>query len=451
MPRFTPMGSGVVPFEERHPLISATGRQTLEALLEAPGAPLWNHHCGDRLNREALDRVNAYATSVVLDPPRWRPDHRPPWLAGYLDRARQVVPRYRQTDAASPAFTTGRANLARGWWELIPDDADLDDLIWFPTSGSGHPAIVVPTHPVSVSSYYPLLLQAARWHGVTVQFRADRADWMTVVSQRHGGFIVPSWSSFLGCATAKVNLEEAGWPDPLARRRFLEHHDPQMITGDPVSLSQLAGLDVDLHPKVLISTALHLSAATRQRVAQRFGCPVVDLYSTTESGPVAASRPGRGMALLQPRLFVEVLDDAGMPCAPGALGQLALTGGMNPYLPLLRYRTGDSARLVWSGDQPVIEDLVGRTPVMLRRADGTQANSFDVTQLFQELPLRRWAVRQHADTSITVQRELEVGAADNADDRIVAALRRALGPVPVAVEPLTAPDKVTAFTTARPR
>lgn len=438
MPRFTPMGQGVLSAEERHPLMSDTGRRALTALLEAPDGPVWNHQCGDRLDAGGLRRVEAFAWSIVTEPPRWAPGETPGWVEGFVNHARRVVPLHRRAPATS---TTSRADLARTWWELVPDDADLDDLIWFPTSGTGQPPVVVPTHPVTVSCYYPLLLEAARWHSVaSVRFRDDRADWITVVSQRHGGFTVPSWSSVLGCATAKVNLDPSGWRNADDRRRFLVRHDPQVITGDPVSLSHLADLDVTLHPAVLISTALHLAAATRIRLEDRFGCPVVDVYSTTETGPIAASLPGddRRMALLQPRLFVEIVD-----------GVVTVTGGINPYLPLLRYRTGDTGRLVWTGGQPRLEGLTGRAAIMLRSATGEPVASLDVTQLFEELPLRRWAVHQRADASVVVAVEPEAGAPD-LDDRVTGALRTALGPVSVRVEPLTAPDKVAPFTVDAP-
>ena len=121
-----------------------------------------------------------------------------------------------------------------------------------------------------------------------------------------------------------------------------------------------------LHPAVLVSTAMHLVDATRARLEARFRCPVVDVYSTTESGPIAARRPAGGMGLLQPRLYVEVVDDTGAALPPGKAGTVTVTGGMNPYLPLVRYRTGDTARLVWSGDQPILEGLSGRSLVLLR-------------------------------------------------------------------------------------
>jgi phenylacetate-CoA ligase len=388
---------------------------------------------------------------VLTEPPRWRAGQQPSWLGAYLDRVRQVVPLYRRADPHAETLSTSRDDLARAWWELVPDDVELDELIWFPTSGSGHAPVVVPTHPVTVSSYYPLLLEVGRWHGISLRLRPDRADWITVIDQHVGGFTVPSWSSVLGCGTAQVNLDESRWRAGDDRRRFLERHDPQVITGDPVSLSHLADLDATLHPRLLISTALHLAGATKQRLEARFGCPAVDVYSTTESGPIAASRPAGGMALLQPRLYVEITSDDGMACPPGSPGIVTLTGGINRYLPLLRYRTGDTARLSWAGDQPLLEGLSGRAAVMLRTADQRRVSSFDVTQLLRDLPLRRWSVHQRADGSLVVAREPESTAGGGLDARITAVLQGALGTLEVSLLPLSATGKVTPFTVEEPR
>lgn len=436
---------------DRHPLLGEAGRRTLQALVEAADAPRWNHRCGDRLDAAGLAAVRTFADHIGPAARRLRPGERPEWVAGFTDRVRRVVPRYRALDAANPTFTASRDDLARAWWELVPDDADLDDLIWFPTSGTGGRPVVVPTHPVTVSNYYPLLLEAAAWHGVTVRFRADRADWFTVVHQANGGFTVPSWSSVLGCATAKVNLDPGGWSGADDRSRFLERHDPQVITGDPLSLAALAELEADLHPAVLISTAMTLAPATATMLRERFGCPVVDVYSTTETGPIAAALPAGGMGLLQPQLFVEIVDDHGAPVAAGHHGAIAVTGGMNPFVPLLRYRTGDTARLEWRGDLPVLTDFGGRAVVLLRAADGSDVSSFELTQVFELLPLRRWSVRQHADGSVTVAVHPEVGAGPDLDARIGAAVHAVLGAVPVSITDVPiGVDKVAPFEVAPP-
>ena len=427
---------------ERHPLLTESGRRVLRELSEAPDAPRWNHRCGDRLDGPGRRSVESFSALIATEPPAWAPDRPPAWLASFLDGVRRVVPRYRAAGSIEPPFTTSRDDLDRAWWELVRDDVDVEDLIWFPTSGTGRRPVVVPTHPVAVSRYHPLLLEAARWHGVSVRFRDDRADWVTVVSQARGGFTVPSWSSFLRCGTAKVNLDPAGWRRAEDRTSFLARHDPQVITGDPVSLSALAELEVALHPAVLVSTAMALADATRARLEARFGCPVVDVYSITEVGPIAARRPGGGMGLLQPRLYVEVTDSDGWPVPPGAVGTVTVTGGMNPYLPLVRYGTGDTARFAWSGDQPVLEGLSGRPPVTLRTASGDSVPSFELTLALTDLPLRRWRVHQRADRSVVVFAEPEAGGPGD----VATTISSVLGAVGVTVEPLTDADKVVPFT-----
>ena len=87
-----------------------------------------------------------------------------------------------------------------------------------------------------------------------------------------------------------------------------------------------------------------------------------------EAGPIGVfEEAGGGHVLLQPRMLVEVLDDQGEPVAPGARGELTLTGGFNFCLPLLRYRTGDFGSLADTPAGPAILGLEGRRPVRFLR------------------------------------------------------------------------------------
>ena len=304
MPRFTPMGAGVLPAHERHPLLTDTGRRTLDALVEAPDGPRWNHHCGDRLDRAALDRVpgllgvGAHRTAAVAPgaaPPRWLTDH--------LDRVRRTVPRYRRPDAGAPTFTTSRDDLARAWWELVPDDVDLDDLIWFPTSGTGHAPVVVPTHPVAVSCYYPLLLEAARGHGVAVSFRGRprRLDDRRQPAARAASRCRRGRRSSAAPRPRSTSTRPAGGTSTIAGGSW-SATTRRSITGDPISLSHLADLDADLHPRVLVSTALtphagDAPAAWRSASAARSST----CTRAPSPGPSPPAGPMAGMGLLQPR------------------------------------------------------------------------------------------------------------------------------------------------------
>jgi len=81
----------------------------------------------------------------------------------------------------------------------------------------------------------------------------------------------------------------------------------------------------------------------------------------------------------------------------------------NPYLPLLRYRTGDTAALrhdrlpdgTWA---TVLLGLEGRAPVRFASAAGTWIPSVDLTQTLQAYGLTGWHLHQDAagDLELTV-------------------------------------------------
>jgi phenylacetate-CoA ligase len=143
----------------------------------------------------------------------------------------------------------------------------------------------------------------------------------------------------------------------------------------------------------------------RDRLAAHFGCPVIDVYSMNESGPIAVAEPGGvGHWLLSPRLYVEILDPDGAPCPPGERGEITLSGGFNPYLPLLRYRTGDYASLDLSdARQPRLLDLAGRPPVLFRTRAGLPLNNIDVTAALKPLVLPQFTLHQAASGTLTLR------------------------------------------------
>jgi phenylacetate-CoA ligase len=93
----------------------------------------------------------------------------------------------------------------------------------------------------------------------------------------------------------------------------------------------------------------------------------------------------------QPDLYVEIVDAEGLPVPEGARGEIAVSAGRNPFLPLLRYRTGDFARLVFAEGEPQLLELEGRPPVAFRAADGSPLNSVDVGRALRQ----SFAVVQH--------------------------------------------------------
>jgi phenylacetate-CoA ligase len=118
-----------------------------------------------------------------------------------------------------------------------------------------------------------------------------------------------------------------------------------------------------------------LPAELRARCAAQLGAPVVDVYSAQEVGYIALQCPdGDGYHVMAERLVVEVLDDDGAPCRPGAIGRVVVSDLHNFATPILRYQLGDLAEVGapcrCGRGLPVLTRIVGRRRNMLTYPDG---------------------------------------------------------------------------------
>jgi phenylacetate-CoA ligase len=197
---------------------------------------------------------------------------------------------------------------------------------------------------------------------------------------------------------AKINLHLNDWRQPQDRGAYLEALQAEVIAGDPISFVELLRMQVQIRPRAIFSVGMMLSPGLREALERRFSCPVLDFYSMNETGPIGVfDAQAGGHVLLQPRLYVEILDEQGRPVPEGTQGEITLTGGFNFCLPLMRYRTGDYAALHWLADGPVLVNLQGRKPVCFRCANGLWVNNIDVTHALAPLPLSQYALHQEAD------------------------------------------------------
>jgi len=156
-------------------------------------------------------------------------------------------------------------------------------------------------------------------------------------------------------ALNRTNLPLTSWdPDALeGLRRDLARARPQLVQGHPSTLHALArhvaergGLTAPLFA-VFESTGETLDPGVRKTIEDALGCRVIDRYGSAEFGVVAYERPDGhpGLELLEAVAWAEALPtgDSGE--------ELVLTGLLNPAMPLLRYRTGDRARLAREPDE----------------------------------------------------------------------------------------------------
>ena len=389
--------------KDRFPMLDEAGARMLRWLSEHPAAPRFTHLATERLDAAALARIAAWelALDIAAEPPNAR-------VQDLIDRCYRVVPHYRALGAPPEALgavpSIQRADFASAPWRFVPDDAPLDDtMAVFQTSGTtGHP-MNVPTDAEALAKYVPLLRRALALHGLRLVGGPEKVA-IAVVAFQASTWTWASVAQYLGMAGCiKVNLNPAEWRRPNDAGAFLDACAPELICGDPISFTELARLPISIRPTALISTAMTLLPLVRDALVTRFRCPVIDLYSMNESGPLAARDPNGAWRWLRPDILLELLGPDDLPVADGARGEITLTGGHNPYLPLLRYRTGDFAAIARTTKGAALIDLEGRPPVIFQAADGRAVNTIDVSIAMKRHALSQFTLHQRRDGGLILR------------------------------------------------
>lgn len=437
---------------ERYPTLTDAGRAMLQRMTEHPAAPIYRNRSGNRLLAEDLPDLERFERDMLTAPIDWRPGMPPGWVTQVIADAYRTVPHYRR-QGAPPANLAdvppiSRADLARDIAAFVPDDVPVDRLINFRTTGTtGHP-LLIASHPVVAARYLAFHKRALRRFGV--ELRAGAGDiGVVLLGHQQSCFTYVSVTPSMGEAgLAKINLHPADWRDPADRALYLDALAPELIAGDPISFASLLDLPVTVRPRALLSVAMMLTDGLRSRLEARFACPVLDLYSMNEVGPIAVADPAvGGHVLLQPRLYVEIVDADGRALPAGERGEVCVTGGFNFCLPLVRYRTGDTASLAVVGGEPVLIGLTGRRAIRFRTAGGGWINNIDVSHVLRSIATAQFALHQAASGALTLR--LSAHAMPDAP-AAETALRSLFGDMPVAIEPIAGDDKVLQYTSDLP-
>ncbi len=103
---------------------------------------------------------------------------------------------------------------------------------------------------------------------------------------------------------------------------------------------------VDMHfPRRIITTGETLSRDLRQRLESRFHAEIFDYYGMTENASMITECPCHSYHVIEDVSFHEFCDPGtGHPIHDGR-GEIIATNFYNYAMPLIRYRTGDFARL----------------------------------------------------------------------------------------------------------
>ena len=206
--------------------------------------------------------------------------------------------------------------------------------------------------------------------------------------------------------------------------KFCLRFKPKLLIGYPSALSVFAAYLESQGARIPSLVAISCSAETlyehdREYLSEIFEAPVFNRYGCREVGDIANEVPDAdGLIVNSDRLFVEILNDKGEPCAPGEQGEVVVTDLENYGMPLIRYRIGDLAS--WSPGStrgrgkypfPMLESVDGRTLDVIESPNGNRIGGTYWTILLRNRPgIKTFQVIQDEHDAIRILYVSEEGA-----------------------------------------
>jgi phenylacetate-CoA ligase len=237
--------------------------------------------------------------------------------------------------------------------------------------------------------------------------------------------------------------------DEGTARRFVDEvntHAPVAVYGFTSMLVHVARVALELGLRIrpnAIRVAWNggevLTADQSELFDRAFGVPIHNLYGGRELSTIACqfALPGP-LEVLGPFDYVEIVDDAGAPAAPGQPGRLIVTSTVCRGTPFLRYEIGDmaiaDAEHRDASGIVALREILGRRSGLLQLANGTQVNNLYWNHLFKEFnEVQQFQVVVHADGSLTFRLRGR-GFQGSAEADLRKKLLLLLGAVPVRFE-----------------
>lgn len=384
---------------ERFPLLDDLS--FLNALKQDVFAPKFNFKSGDRLNAAQLSKVKTYKKKYYDKKLFWNEGQTPIWLNDYLKWCLTTVPFYQNKDIDLDSFPTiSREDIRKHPYLFVSNEANLEELLVYYTSGSTGSKLDVLFDAVSQASWLPQIESILKDFDISIT-ESKNTTAIALICAQEKTLTYASLSTYLeGAGILKINLNPSEWNQPDDAKKYLEKYNPQILTGDPLAFMALLDLKPQLNPKALVSSAMKLTKGTKNKLENYFRCPVIDLYSMTECRNIAYAAE-MGHKAIRPDLYLEIFDeheDIKLPY--GERGELVITGGNNPFLPLVRYRTGDFCSLKIVNGVPFLIDLEARNPVVFFTKSNIKINNIDISNRLSKLSIAGFKMHQRKDKLI---------------------------------------------------
>lgn len=208
---------------------------------------------------------------------------------------------------------------------------------------------------------------------------------------------------------------------PKQVMKQLEQFNPEYIGSDPNMLRKLALLRIhgsgeSLQPHYIFSSGAMLDSYTKKYINHAFRTPILDVYGTTEAGPLAFQcRENEYYHVHSDFVYLEYLDAQNQPITSEIPGRLVVTKLYGNGTPIIRY-TGINDLVTPYLSSPtcslhsqLVKRIEGRTTDLLTLPDGSLMSPLTVTGIpaktmheFQSYKIKQFQIIQKTPNFIEV-------------------------------------------------
>ncbi len=304
------------------------------------------------------------------------------------------------------------------------------------TSGTTGTPLRVEASRDAVQMNYAFFARFLTWAGVTLKQPSATFAGRPILppgQERPPFWRVNAWMN--NVLFSSYHLSDRTMPAYIGR---LERLNPRFIDSYPSAIYVIARFILDhdvrhsIRPRAIVTSSETLMDFQRDAIEQAFGCRVFDQYGSAEMVAFVAQCE-RGRYHVNPEYgIVETVGSDGRPVGFDAPGEMVCTGFLNYAMPLLRYRTGDTAILSSETCDcgrhfPVVKQIVGRTDDCIVTRDGRRIGRLD--PIFKGAgAIREAQIVQDDLDALTLRIVRGVGFQPSVADGVVLELKRRVGP-----------------------
>lgn len=259
---------------------------------------------------------------------------------------------------------------------------------------------------------WALKMRTFEWGGYC--FGKDRLGVMaggSLIPQRNasgGSFL---WRKLGNCYSMPItHLDEESMEKYYVQ---LQRQHIRFLRGYPSALAVFASYLRDtgklLPMESVFTTAEVLFPHQRELMRQMFGCEVYDTYGCGDGmGHATECELHQGLHVCPEVSVMQIVDEKGMPVAPGEEGEVVLTSLFDYTMPLIRYAPGDRAVLK-VGSCPcgrngvMLERIAGRVSDVFRLSNGRVINGLSIPFEDLDKDLAQFQIVQETSDRVVIK------------------------------------------------